>query len=133
MAKIAYIMRGVPGSGKSTIAARLAGDNGVIHSTDQYFMVDGVYVYDPTKLQECHTKNQTAFDASLQAGIPVVICDNTNVRLEHMRPYIEAANRHGYEVQIITVPHPDPAVAAARNTHGASLKTIERMIRRWED
>ncbi len=133
MAKIAYIMRGVPGSGKSTIAAKLAADNGVVHSTDQYFMVNDVYVYDPAKLQVYHDRNQRAFESSLKAGVPIVVCDNTNVRLEYMRPYIEAAHRYRYEVRIIKVPHPDPAVAAARNSHGASLSTIEHMIRSWED
>ena len=37
--KYAYIMRGIPGSGKSTAAKKIAGEEGKIHSTDTYFMV----------------------------------------------------------------------------------------------
>ena len=39
-------MRGLPGSGKSTKAKKIAGEHGVIYSTDDFFMVNGVYVYD---------------------------------------------------------------------------------------
>jgi predicted kinase len=130
--KDAYIMRGVPGSGKSTKAAELAGDKGVIHSTDTYFMVAGQYRYDPSKLQEYHSRNQAAFEQSLQDGVPVVICDNTNVRVAHMLPYITVARRYGYRVHIVELPHPDPVVAAQRNSHGATEDTIRRMLRNWE-
>lgn len=132
MTKIAYIMRGVPGSGKSRIAKMLAGQDGVIHSTDRYFMVGGRYVYDPSKLSEYHARNRAAFEASLRAGVPVVICDNTNIRLVHMQPYVEMARAHSYEVRIVEVAHPLPAVAAARNSHGATIEVIERMLQYWE-
>lgn len=35
------LMRGLPGSGKSTLAKKLAGANGVVYSTDDFFMVKG--------------------------------------------------------------------------------------------
>ena len=44
--KRAFIMRGVSGSGKSSIAKMLAPDSdtdSMIFSTDQYFMVNGKY------------------------------------------------------------------------------------------
>jgi len=36
-----FIMRGLPGSGKSTLAKNLAVTNGVVYSTDDFFMVKG--------------------------------------------------------------------------------------------
>jgi adenylate kinase family enzyme len=36
-----FLMRGLPGSGKSTLAKNLAGANGVVYSTDDFFMVKG--------------------------------------------------------------------------------------------
>lgn len=60
--KIVFIMRGVSGSGKSTIAKELAYPEGVIHSTDDYFYNEaGEYKFDPTKLSEYHEKNFQAF------------------------------------------------------------------------
>ena len=54
-------MRGIPGSGKSTTAKKIAGETGKIHSTDNYFMVDGEYRFDPKKLKENHEANYNAF------------------------------------------------------------------------
>lgn len=50
-------MRGVPGSGKSTKAKQLAGIKGLVYSTDDFFMKNGDYVYDPSKIGEYHDKN----------------------------------------------------------------------------
>ena len=46
-----YLVRGVPGAGKSTFAKNL----GCTHfETDEFFMVDGEYKFDPSKLKEAH-------------------------------------------------------------------------------
>ena len=50
-------MRGLPGSGKSTKAKKIAGEIGVIYSTDDLFMVDGQYKYDAKMIGEYHDKN----------------------------------------------------------------------------
>jgi adenylate kinase family enzyme len=47
-------MRGLPGSGKSTKAKKIAGEKGVIYSTDDYFMVNGEYKYNPKMILEYH-------------------------------------------------------------------------------
>jgi adenylate kinase family enzyme len=59
--KIVYIMHGVPGSGKSTVAKTLAKEEGSIHSTDQYFYKNDSYCFDSSKLKEFHDKNFLAF------------------------------------------------------------------------
>lgn len=41
------IMRGLPGSGKSTLAKKIANKYGLIYSTDDFFMVNNEYVFDP--------------------------------------------------------------------------------------
>lgn len=45
--KLLILLRGLPGSGKSTKAKKLAGSTGLVYSTDDFFMVKGEYVYDP--------------------------------------------------------------------------------------
>ncbi len=49
--KTLYIVRGVPGSGKSTFAKTLGGTH---FETDNYFMIDGEYKFDFTKIKEAH-------------------------------------------------------------------------------
>lgn len=131
--KIAYIMRGVPGSGKSTLARMLARTAGVIHSTDEYFMVDGKYRFDPTLLGKYHDQNFTAFCQSMNDGVPIVICDNTNSMRWHYERYAEAASKVGYWVVYVVIPHPTPEIAASRTTHDVPIHTIRRMISEWEN
>lgn len=129
---VALIMRGIPGSGKTTAAKRLAGMSGVIHSTDNYFMVNGEYRFDRSQLQAHHDANFSAFCESLRQGVPLVICDNTNVTKAHYQRYVDAAEQAGYIVTFVIMKHPEPEVAAARNQHGVPLETIKRMIEKWE-
>ena len=81
-------MRGLPGSGKSTKAKELAGDKGVIYSTDDFFMVEGKYIYDPTKIIDYHSQNLQRTKKSMLQEQPLIIVDNTNICLWEMRRYV---------------------------------------------
>lgn len=133
MEKRVIIIRGIPGSGKSTLAQELAGKTGKVHSTDDYFMKDGKYVFDPSKLGRNHTLNFSAFEADLALGVSPVIVDNTNSRKWEFQRYLESAENAGYSVEVVQVPHIDPHLAARRNSHGVPESAIRRMIARWED
>ncbi len=133
MEKIVIIMRGVPGSGKTNMANYLAeGKHAVVCSTDSYFVTDGKYDRDHTKLRENHQKNLERFIQCLLDGIPLVICDNTNIRHRDFENYVTAGDKFGYRVAIVTLPHPDPEVAAKRNLHNVPVEAIRRMIEQWE-
>ena len=131
--KVAYIMRGVPGSGKSTLARQLANGNGAIHSTDDFFYVEGEYRFNPEFLREYHDRNYAAFCLSLSNGVPVIVLDNTNTRRWHFERYVEAAKQAGYLVALVVLPHPRPEVAAQRTIHQVPTLTIQRMIEEWEN
>jgi len=132
--KTAYIMRGLPGSGKSTVARQIAENRlSTIHSTDNFFMVNGEYQFNPSKLREYHAKNLAAFTKSCEDNTPVVICDNTNTQEWEYEQYIKAAEENGYCVAIVKMKHPSTIVAAERNTHGVPLEAILRMLSRFED
>ena len=131
--KILFIMRGVPGSGKSTIAREIIPSEGVIHSTDKYFYDDeGKYNFDPSKLKEYHDENFKSFCRSLEEEKPIVVIDNTNIQRVHFDRYVDAAKAKGYVVHIVEAPQPDPSVAAERNTHSVPEEVIRRMIEQYE-
>lgn len=152
MAKDAYILRGLPGSGKSTLAEIIAarvnddyweGGGSEIHTTDDYFMVDGIYQFNHKKLGVNHALNQTAFKEDCErlskdgeSILSLIICANCNMQKWEMEPYIKAAKDNGYSVHIITVGNPkDPnhqAECAARNIHGVPLEAIKRMGDKFE-
>lgn len=133
MSGIVYILRGIPGSGKSTLARKLAlGNNCEIHSTDSYFVKDGKYCFDASKLGEYHNRNLEAFQRSLDERIEIVIVDNTNSRKWEFAKYEQAAEDANYSVCVVSLQHPSPEEAFSRNTHNVPIEAIRNMIARWE-
>lgn len=128
-----FILRGVSGSGKSTLAKTLVAVEGIVHSTDSYFVDEnGRYCFDPTRRREFHARNLEAFTQSARLGVSPLVLDNTNTQGWEYEPYLKVARDNGYEIEIISLPHPDPSVAAQRNIHGVPQEAIERMIARFE-
>lgn len=138
--KTAIILRGLPGSGKSTVANLLGvgysdvpNPPKVIHSTDSYFYdKDGNYNFDPNMLKVYHPQNLTAFTNSCKAGIGLVILDNTNTEHWEYEKYVEVAEENGYQVHIITVGDFNVEHCVERNTHGVPMHAINRMKQRWQ-
>ena len=136
--KTAIILRGLPGSGKSTIAHMLTDnwpneDECAICSTDSYFYdEDGKYQFDPSKLGEYHASNLQTFTTLCEAGMQLVICDNTNSQLWEYEAYHQVALDCGYQVHIVTVGDFDVERCVRRNTHGVPQAGIQRMRDRWE-
>lgn len=71
MKKTVIINRAVPGSGKTTITNCIVEkleEKGIdvrVHSTDEYFMVNGKYVFELEKLGAYHLKNLVEFEKSV--------------------------------------------------------------------
>lgn len=157
--KVVYIMRGLPGAGKSTraaqlaeaaeqaeLAAVLAGAAGcaaaaaaaaaaAIHSTDSYFFdAAGVYRFNAEQLGVNHQRNFDAFCGSLAAGVGTVILDNTNLQPWQFEKYVAAAWQRGYRVREEVVgefTEAAAAVYAARNSHGVPHDKILIMLEQW--
>ena len=132
--KLAVIMRGLPGSGKSTRARLIAGRNGIICAADDFFLEeDGETNFSGPMVPEAHAGNVLAFQCALMLGVEIVVCDNTNIKHEEYEPYVRMAEEAGYKVAIIAMPHPSPEEMAERNTHGVPGCTLNKMFSRWED
>src|SRR5690348_10948558 len=98
------VMRGLPGSGKSTLAKKIYDEfirfkkTSVICSTDDFFIVDGEYRFDPKKLGHNHRQNFLKAQQAVIDCINCVIIDNTNTTLKEVRPYAEIALEADYAV-----------------------------------
>ena len=145
MAKICYIIRGLPGTGKSMLAETLRDTlhptwarAGAIFSTDDLFMVDGEYQFDPTKLGEYHAKNLENASHFMYghhtAEKAICVIDNTNTQHWEYASYVDAAKKNGFMVQVITVEWNIDHIPlyAKRNSHGVPEEAIYRMAERWE-
>lgn len=103
-------------------------------SADDFFMVDGEYQFDGTKLKDAHAQCQKLAAEYMALGERLILIDNTNTMRWEMAPYLELAEQHDYMVVIAQTNwlHEDAPLYAARNKHGVNLETIEAQMKRWE-
>ena len=141
--KQVFILRGLPGSGKSHYARQLAKElvdeiesRFVILSTDDYFESETGYHFDKYKLSEFHNLNLARFIKALSSEIELVILDNTNIRKWEFIAYAEAAHALNYQVKEVVVGDvKDKAMQHLyyqRNVHKVPLKMINKMAYQFE-
>lgn len=117
------LIRGLPGSGKTTLAKTYSADH---FEADMYFVNDdGEYQFDATRLKQAHCWCQDSAKQSLQQGRSVVV-SNTFVRLWEMKPYLKMAQRHNAELEVIE------CQGRYANTHGVSQAIVNEMKKRWQ-
>lgn len=123
MSKILYIIRGVPGSGKSTLAKRLPGTK---ISADDYFMDNGEYKFDASKLKEAHKYCQDTCRALMKRGGASIVIHNTFTRKWEYNCYLEMAKEFGYEpIEIIVKSN-------FRSIHEVPEEKVAEMKERFE-
>ena len=130
MEKVLYIVRGVPGSGKSTFAKSLGGTH---FETDKFFMVDGEYKFDGTKIKEAHKWCQDSVNTAMllnhTAGLnSIIVVSNTFTQEWEMEPYFQMANYFDYKVFSIVVENRHGGI----NKHGVPEDKIQLMKDRFE-
>ena len=133
--KILYVMRGLPGSGKTKRAKELVGD-GIIHSVDDYHIKDGKYEFDIDNLRKYHYLNFMASVESMKKGITPIVIDNTNITASNCRNYVDAGRTYGYEIQVVEPNTPwafNLEELVKRNTHEAPREVIEAMLFSYEE
>jgi len=140
--QVLIVMRGIPGSGKSTKAKELAGTNGVIHSTDDVIEAQGDYKdffekmfasKDFTPLSRAHSTNLKNLVKSLKDGISPVVLDNTNIKQNEPKEAVKTALRLGLSdknIKFVDIGTGGLSAEelAKRNTHGVPLEKIQSMI-----
>jgi predicted kinase len=137
------IMRGLPGSGKSSKAKTLT-EASNIFSTDDYWGEN--YDFDITRLGQAHNWNKMRVLSALKEGREVICVDNTNTTWKEMKPYIRVAIENGYDVEFIESESSwwkgfiaSPTREAYNNVfvektiHDVPIEAVDRMIARWTD
>ena len=131
--KILILLRGLPGSGKSTVARRMTD---YVHlETDKYFEdMEGEYKFNPVKLSEAHTwcQQRTANNMRLQRNIVV---SNTFTQLWEKAIYEMLAEAYGYQIVVVSLF--DAGLTdeqlAERCVHKVPVEKIAQMRTRWEE
>lgn len=82
-----------------------------------------------------HAWCRNKFVAALDAGVPLVVVDNTNTQAWEYTFYVNAAMACGYRVAIAQIHCPDADTArrlGERNAHGVPVAHVRRMWKRMK-
>ena len=130
--KVLFLVRGLPGSGKSSIAAAIAPKS---VSADDFFMQGDKYLFDPKKLADAHAycQNTTAHFLSLHEVGSVAVANTFTSRWE-MEPYLLMAQTAGARVVVIDTFDAglDDDSLSRINLHGVPVEAIAAMRARFE-
>ena len=101
--KTLYIIRGLPGSGKSQFARKLVSREEFVFEANKYMLDEnGNYKYQASKLPFCHNKCFDNVKHAMIYGIDKVVVANTFIRKNDYNRYINLANKFQYDARIIT-------------------------------
>lgn len=117
------LVRGLPGSGKSTVAKALSGFTHV--EADMFWMDNGEYKFDVTMLPLAHAWCARRTRELLEMGSDVVV-SNTFTTLKELKPYFELAKEFGIIPQVIT------CEANYGNIHNVPDETLVKMKARFK-
>ena len=144
--KTLFLLRGLPGSGKSLTANLLSeGGRYPVLSADMFFEdLYGNYNWDSAKIKDAHQWCQTQVEEVMEGReyifkplMPLnefVECNekifvaNTFTQEWEMRPYYELAEKYGYMVVSLICENRHEG----QNVHNVPQETIEKMRQRFE-
>jgi adenylate kinase family enzyme len=124
------LLRGLPGSGKSTVADLIGAKGaGYAHfEADMYFMQDGVYKFDASKLKLAHNWCMIQTEKAMADDTSIIIVSNTFTQNWEMDFYYEKAKYYDYRVTSLVVENRHGGV----NVHGVPEDKLEIMRNRFE-
>ncbi|DBA03799.1 TPA: hypothetical protein N0F65_005689 [Lagenidium giganteum] len=142
-AKSVVILRGIPGSGKSSLGRQLKamcdaeGLLCVICSADQYFETARGYEFNPSRLADAHRHCERTFRAALyDHQVDVVVIDNTHTRQwEFQTVEAIALEQPGVRLHLLEMRCDNMTTCrrmAQRNSHGVDVEKVIQMFERWE-
>ncbi|WYV99145.1 ATPase [Pseudomonas phage vB_PpuM-Amme-3] len=123
-----YLIRGLPGSGKSTFAKCLAKSLSARHyEADMYHTIPtGVYNWKPENVHAAHEWCQEYTRKAMEVGLPVVV-SNTLTTPKELEPYLAMALEFGYRVTSLVVENRHGGV----NVHDVPQATLDKMRNRF--
>jgi len=124
MEKDLIIVRGIPGSGKTTVAGMFGK---AICCADDFFMRDGKYVWKAEKIGTAHEWCQRKCRRFMKAQVGRIIIANTSTTEREMHPYMDLARQFGYKVfsVIVETRHDNKSI------HSVPEVTLDKMRERF--
>jgi predicted kinase len=127
------LLRGVPGSGKSTFANVILqqpnnNPQEVLSADDFFVNNEGVYIFDGTKIKEAHNYCQFRCSERMRQEISRIVVANTFTQEWEMETYYEMAKRYNYRVHSVIIENRH----GNENIHGVPENKLQIMKDRFE-
>lgn len=124
------LLRGLPGSGKSSLAHLLSEQGKYpVFCIDDYFLdKNGVYQFDYAQNHLAYKQCETLTEEALKNGLEKVFVANTFTLEWEIIPYFKMAAQYHYHVYVVTVENHHENT----NIHGVSQEQIEKMAAKYK-
>ena len=133
MNKVLVLVRGIPGSGKSTFA-NLAWNNYAICEADKFFYdKEGNYNFDASKLKQAHEWCQNEVETKMKDNqnnpqfYPEIVVSNTFTQEWEMQAYFNLAKKYDYKIFSVIVENRH----GSTNVHNVPDDTLKKMRDRF--
>ena len=132
------LVRGLPGSGKTTLAIKLAAayPGAACHAADDYFTnpLTGEYRFDSERLQEAHEECQDLARLHMRNANTLVVVHNTFSQRWEMERYFQMAEECGYQVHVVDLFNAGLSIddLVQRNEHSVPYIAVKKMWERWQ-
>jgi predicted kinase len=132
--KILTLVRGLPGSGKSTFANTITNEFSVCEADKFFYDKEGNYNFDATKLRKAHEWCREQVEIRMKDNqnnpqfYPEIVVSNTFTQEWEMEAYYKLAEQYGYKVFSIIVENRHGGV----NQHGVPVDKLKQMADRFE-
>jgi predicted kinase len=120
-----FLLRGLPGAGKTTLAKTLGG---AYIEADQFFEYEGKYEFDASKLKDAHAWCQNAVKVWTKNGVEKIVISNTFTQEWEMDYYFDLAKEHGYRVYSLIVENRH----GNKDVHNVPEEKLLQMKQRFE-
>jgi hypothetical protein len=138
MSKTLYIIRGLPGSGKSTLGEQLAdsymdysksvgGIKFYSYAADDWFTDrEGNYNFVPAELPDAHEDCRSRVLGAMLSGVENIAVCNTFTQAWEAAPYFKLCDMNGYTPVVLECQN------QFDNIHGCPQEKINEMADRWD-
>jgi len=131
---ILFLVRGLPGSGKSTFATHIWNEYSVCEADKFFYDKEGNYNFDSTKIRDAHAWCKNEVETRMkdhqinQQYYPEIAVSNTFTQEWEMEDYYKLAEKYGYKVVSLIVENRH----GGKNVHGVPDDKLEIMKNRFE-
>jgi 2',3'-cyclic-nucleotide 3'-phosphodiesterase/NEDD4-binding protein 2 len=131
---VLFLVRGLPGSGKTTFATAIWNDYAVCEADKFFYDKEGNYNFDPAKLKEAHAWCKNEVESKMiehqnnQQYYPEIAVSNTFTQEWEMEDYFKLAEKYGYKVVSLIIENRH----GSQNVHGVPEEKLQIMKNRFE-